>query len=62
MVVWITGLIVVVLLANYVVILENRKASLWKAGEWWDQRIIDWIRLLKIYGSCCVNMLGVVVL
>lgn len=53
--VWITDLIVVVLLAIYVVILENRKGSRWKEGGWWDQSIMDWIRLLKLCGSCCLN-------
>ncbi|KAJ1416052.1 Multi antimicrobial extrusion protein [Sesbania bispinosa] len=55
MAVWITDLIVVVLLAIYVLILENRKASMWKEGRWWDQSIEDWIRLLKLCGSCCLN-------
>ncbi|XP_061357791.1 protein DETOXIFICATION 56 [Gastrolobium bilobum] len=53
--VWITDLIVVVLLAIYVVILENRKANMWKEGGWWDQSIIEWIRLIKLCGSCCLN-------
>ncbi|XP_027361136.1 protein DETOXIFICATION 56 [Abrus precatorius] len=55
MAVWITDFIVVVLLAIYVIILENRKVSMWKEGGWWDQRIVDWIRLLKLCGSCCLN-------
>ncbi|RYQ79738.1 hypothetical protein Ahy_Scaffold1g106599 isoform C [Arachis hypogaea] len=55
MAVWITDLIVVVLLAIYVAILENRKGSMWKEGGWWDQSIQDWIRLLKLCGSCCLN-------
>ena len=53
--VWITDLIVVVLLAIYVAILENRKESTWKEGGWWDQSIVDWIRLIKLCGSCCLN-------
>ncbi|MED6167658.1 Protein DETOXIFICATION 56 [Stylosanthes scabra] len=53
--VWITDLIVVLLLAIYVAILENRKGSMWKEGGWWDQSIEDWIRLLKLCGSCCLN-------
>lgn len=55
MAVWITDLIVVVLLAIYVVILENRKVLAWKEGGWWDQSIMDWIRLIKLSGSCCLN-------
>lgn len=55
MAVWITDLIVVVLLAIYVLILESRKGSMWKEGGWLDQSIVDWIRLLKLCGSCCLN-------
>ncbi|KAG4987550.1 hypothetical protein JHK85_030533 [Glycine max] len=55
MAVWITDLIVVVLLAIYVLILERKKESMWKEGGWWDQSIEDWIRLLKLCGSCCLN-------
>ncbi|KAK7307812.1 hypothetical protein VNO77_41207 [Canavalia gladiata] len=55
MAVWITDLIVVVLLTIYVVIIENKKGSMWKEGGWWDQSIVDWIRLLKLCGSCCLN-------
>ncbi|KAK7309024.1 hypothetical protein RJT34_05436 [Clitoria ternatea] len=53
MAVWITDLIIVVLLAIYVIILENRKV---KEGGWWDiHSIVDWIRLLKLCGSCCMT-------
>lgn len=55
MAVWITDLIFVVLLVIYVVFMETRKASLWKEGGWLDQNIIDWIRFLKLCGSCCLN-------
>lgn len=55
MAVWISDLIIVVLLAIYVVILENRKGSRWKEGGWWDQSFNDWIRLVKLSGSCCLN-------
>ncbi|OIV94360.1 hypothetical protein TanjilG_25422 [Lupinus angustifolius] len=54
MAIWITDLIVVVLLAIYVVILE-KKGSRWKDGGWWDQSFMDWIRLVKLGGSCCLN-------
>ncbi|KAK7406209.1 hypothetical protein VNO78_07829 [Psophocarpus tetragonolobus] len=55
MAVWITDLIIVVLLAIYAVILENKKGSMWKEGGWWDQSIEEWIRLVKLSGSCCLN-------
>ncbi|XP_052117108.1 protein DETOXIFICATION 56 isoform X1 [Arachis duranensis] len=57
MAVWITDLVVVILLATYVWILEcsKRNGSRWKEGGWWDQNIIDWIVLLKLCGSCCLN-------
>jgi len=55
MAVWITDLIVVVLLAIYVLILENKKGSMWKEGGWWDQSIEDWTRLVKLCGPCCLN-------
>ncbi|KAF1861928.1 hypothetical protein Lal_00026414 [Lupinus albus] len=55
MAVWITDLIIVVLLAIYVVILENTKGNRWKDGGWWDQSFMDWIRLVKLGGSCSLN-------
>uniref|UniRef100_A0A0R0JRJ7 Protein DETOXIFICATION n=1 Tax=Glycine max TaxID=3847 RepID=A0A0R0JRJ7_SOYBN len=54
--VWINDLMVMVMLAIYVVILERRNGSmLWKEGGWWDQNMMDWIRLIKLSGSCCLN-------
>lgn len=55
MAVWISDLIMAVLLAIYILILENRKESRWRERGWWDQSIKDWIRLLKLCGSCCLN-------
>ncbi|KAI4327055.1 hypothetical protein L6164_019558 [Bauhinia variegata] len=55
MAVWITDLIVVLLLAIYVLILENRKGNRWREGGWWDQSVKDWIIMLKLSGSCCLN-------
>ncbi|XP_061348219.1 protein DETOXIFICATION 56-like [Gastrolobium bilobum] len=55
MAVWITDLIVVVLLATYVVILESRNGSGWKEGGWWDHSFMEWIRLFKLCGLCCLN-------
>ena len=47
---------VMVMLAIYVVILERRNGSmLWKEGGWWDQNMMDWSRLIKLSGSCCLN-------
>ncbi|CAL0331681.1 unnamed protein product [Lupinus luteus] len=54
MAVWITDLIIVVLLILYVVILEKR-GSRWKVGGWWDQSFKEWITLVKLGGSCCLN-------
>ncbi|KAG4933123.1 hypothetical protein JHK87_047125 [Glycine soja] len=54
--VWITDLMVMVMLAIYVVVLERRSEGLlWKEGGWWDQNMMDWIRLIKLSGSCCLN-------
>ncbi|KAG4930370.1 hypothetical protein AAZX31_17G132200 [Glycine max] len=54
--VWITDLMVMVMLAVYVVVLERRnEGMLWKEGGWWDQNVMDWIRLMKLSGSCCLN-------
>ncbi|KAL2321621.1 hypothetical protein Fmac_026000 [Flemingia macrophylla] len=50
--VWISDLIVVILLATYVVVLERRNGRI---GGWWDQNVLDWIRLMKLSGSCCLN-------
>ncbi|KAK4262664.1 hypothetical protein QN277_028199 [Acacia crassicarpa] len=53
MAVWITDLMFAILLAIYVLILENRKENRLKEGGWWDQSINGWITLLKLSGSCC---------
>ncbi|XP_016472268.1 protein DETOXIFICATION 56-like [Nicotiana tabacum] len=52
---WITDFLIMIFLAIYVVIEENRKGGKWKEGGWWDQRIRDWIRLLKLCGPCCLT-------
>lgn len=51
---WLTNLLMVILLAIYVVIAENRKDGKWKGG-WWEQGYRDWIRLLKLCGPCCLT-------
>ncbi|XP_020227738.1 protein DETOXIFICATION 56 [Cajanus cajan] len=51
--VWVTDLMVVILLATYVVVLERRNGR--RIGGWWDQNMMDWIRLIKLCGSCCLN-------
>ncbi|MCD7460663.1 Protein DETOXIFICATION 56 [Datura stramonium] len=52
---WITDLLIMTLLAIYVVISENRKGGKWNEGGWWEQEILDWIRLLKLCGPCCLT-------
>ncbi|KAI4315321.1 hypothetical protein L6164_028145 [Bauhinia variegata] len=55
MAVWITDLIIVLLLSIYVVILENRQEKRWREGGWLNQSVKDWIMMLKLSGSCCLN-------
>lgn len=55
MAVWISDLIVVILLGIYVGKVENSKEGRWKEGGWWDQSFQDWMRLLKLSGSCCLT-------
>ncbi|XP_018624551.1 protein DETOXIFICATION 56-like [Nicotiana tomentosiformis] len=52
---WLTDLLIMILLAIYVMIVENRKGGKWKEGGWWEQEILDWIRLLKLCGPCCLT-------
>lgn len=52
---WITDFIIMVMLAIYVVIAENRKGGKWKEGGWWEQSAGDWISLLKLAGPCCLT-------
>ncbi|KAJ8526840.1 hypothetical protein K7X08_029317 [Anisodus acutangulus] len=51
---WITNFLIVILLAIYVVIAENRKDGKSKGG-WWEQGYRDWTRLLKLCGPCCLT-------
>ncbi|EEF51021.1 protein DETOXIFICATION 56 [Ricinus communis] len=53
--IWITDLIVVVFLALYVLVTENRKGGKWKDGGWLDQGVYDWLRLLKLSAPCCLS-------
>ncbi|KAL9663727.1 hypothetical protein QQ045_019118 [Rhodiola kirilowii] len=55
MAVWVSDLVVTILLALYVLVTENRKGSTWKDGGWWDQKLRDWINLLKLVGPCCLT-------
>ncbi|KAK4338330.1 hypothetical protein RND71_042817 [Anisodus tanguticus] len=52
---WITNFLIVILLAIYVVIAENRKDGKSKEGGWWEQGYRDWTRLLKLCGPCCLT-------
>ncbi|KAM1352494.1 hypothetical protein ACFX2H_032085 [Malus domestica] len=54
--VWITDLMVMILLALYVCVIENKaKERRWNEGGWLDQRVSDWKRLLKLCGPCCLT-------
>ncbi|KAM0060033.1 putative multi antimicrobial extrusion protein [Helianthus debilis subsp. tardiflorus] len=55
MAIWITDLVVVLLLALYVAVAEFRKGGTWKEGGWFDHRLQDWVRLLKLCGPCCLT-------
>ncbi|KAG6791807.1 hypothetical protein D5086_001034 [Populus alba] len=55
MAIWITDLMVVILLASYVLTMENRKGGNWKGGGWLDQGVHDWLRLLKLCAPCCLT-------
>ncbi|GMI64021.1 RESISTANT TO HIGH CO2 [Hibiscus trionum] len=55
MAIWISDLIAAILLVLYVVAKENRKGAKWEEGGWWDQRVEDWLRLLKLSGPCCLT-------
>ncbi|CAK9173134.1 unnamed protein product [Ilex paraguariensis] len=55
MAVWITDLIVVILLAVYVLVEENKKGGKWSEGGWMQQGVRDWIRLLKLSGPSCLT-------
>ncbi|XP_068649635.1 protein DETOXIFICATION 56-like [Aristolochia californica] len=56
MAVWITDLFVVILLGNYVWVMERREGKKrWNEGGWWDQGLKDWAQLLKLCGPCCLT-------
>lgn len=55
MAIWVTDLMVVVMLAVYVVVAEFKKGGTWKEGGWSEQRMEDWVRLLKLCGPCCLT-------
>ncbi|MBA0850959.1 hypothetical protein Goshw_010213 [Gossypium schwendimanii] len=55
MAIWISDLIAAILLVLYVVVKENRKGEKWNEGGWWDQRVEDLLRLLKLSGPCCLT-------
>ncbi|CAK7355744.1 unnamed protein product [Dovyalis caffra] len=55
MAIWITDLMVMILLASYVLMMENRKGVKWREGGWLDQGVDDWLRLLKLCAPCCLT-------
>ncbi|MCL7041393.1 hypothetical protein MKW94_029017 [Papaver nudicaule] len=55
MAVWLTDLFIVIFLAIYVFLTEKTKGERWKEGGWLDQRVHDWVRLVKLSGSCCLT-------
>ncbi|KAL6556837.1 hypothetical protein OROHE_006713 [Orobanche hederae] len=55
MAVWITDLIVVAFLGLYVMVAERRKGGKWDEGGWWEQNSGDWVRLVRLCGSCCLT-------
>ncbi|KAA8521937.1 hypothetical protein F0562_012749 [Nyssa sinensis] len=55
MAVWISDLVVVILLAFYVLMVENSKGGRSKEGGWWEHGVRDWIRLLKLCAPCCLT-------
>ncbi|KAL4570858.1 hypothetical protein LXL04_026521 [Taraxacum kok-saghyz] len=55
MAIWVTDLMVVVMLAVYLAVTEIKKGGTWKEGGWSDQTLLDWVRLLKLSGPCCLT-------
>ncbi|RZC73191.1 hypothetical protein C5167_048673 [Papaver somniferum] len=55
MAVSLTDLFIVIFLVVYVFLTEKRNGERWKGGGWLDQRIHDWVRLVKLSGSCCLT-------
>ncbi|XP_008811430.2 protein DETOXIFICATION 56 [Phoenix dactylifera] len=61
MTIWLTDLTVAIMLVSYVLATERRKkgdsTKLWPdagGGGWWEQRMQDWIRLLRLSAPCCL--------
>ncbi|KAJ4950454.1 hypothetical protein NE237_027286 [Protea cynaroides] len=55
MAIWLTDLIVVILLGLYMLVVERRKGERWREGGWWDQKLVEWIQLLRLSGPCCLT-------
>ncbi|KAF5196045.1 Detoxification-like protein [Thalictrum thalictroides] len=55
MAIWITDVILVILLVLYMLVTERKKGKSWKEGELWDQKLREWVRLLKLSGPCCLT-------
>ncbi|KAG1355323.1 protein DETOXIFICATION 56 [Cocos nucifera] len=59
MAIWLTDLTVVIMLVSYVLVTQRRKkgdsTKLWQEGGWWEQRMQDWLRLLRLSAPCCLT-------
>lgn len=60
MAIWMTDLAVVIMLVSYVLVTESRKkgdsTKPWhEGGGWWEQRMEDWLRLLRLSAPCCLT-------
>ncbi|KAL3647257.1 hypothetical protein CASFOL_008225 [Castilleja foliolosa] len=56
MAVWVSDFLAASLLGLYVLVSEQRKGGKWDEGGWWEQKISDWIRLVKLCGPCCLTL------
>ncbi|KAF9616930.1 hypothetical protein IFM89_033000 [Coptis chinensis] len=55
MAIWLTDFVLVILLVAYMLVTERKKAERWKVGGWWDKKLSDWIRLVRLSGPCCLT-------
>ncbi|KAJ6829134.1 protein DETOXIFICATION 56 [Iris pallida] len=52
MAIWLSDLATAVMLAAYVYRSERK---IGKGGGWWDQRVGDWVQLLRLAAPCCLT-------